>query len=219
VVIVNPPPAPAPLVGELSLWVWDKDNPDRQRLALTDPGAMPLKAEDLVRVEAKVNRPAHLYLFWIDADGMPQPLYPWKPGEWTELAEPEQAVKQVSLPQQGTHFWPIKKGHPGMETLLLLARETPLPASVNLREQLAGLPGTKIQDPRSLAWFDDWMPVQAGGSKAGGPGAVSASPDRGPQFVDVEVKDALLQTQALLKERLALHFSTMRAVSFANRGG
>jgi len=219
VVIVNPPPVPPPLTGELSLWVWEEGNPQRQGLALPDRGAMPLKSDDRVRVEAKVNRPAYLYLFWIEADGVPQPMYPWKPGNWTELAEPDQPVRQVSLPKRGTHGWPIKKGHSGMETLLLLARETPLPANVSLRDHLGGLPATGIPDPRLLVRFDDWMPVQAGGLKPSGSGTISASPDRGPQFVDVEVKDALLQTQALLKERLARHFSMVRAVSFANQGG
>ena len=72
-VLVQPPAAvPAPLSGAVNVWIWDPGDPARHRLTLTDPGAMPLRAGDRIRVEARVNRPAHLYLVWIDADGVPQ---------------------------------------------------------------------------------------------------------------------------------------------------
>jgi hypothetical protein len=198
----------APLSGELNVWVWEQDNPDRQRVALTDPGAMPLQADDLVRVEARLNRPAFVYLVWIDTDGVPKPIYPWMPGKWTEFAELERPLTHVSLPQRADGFWSVQKGRPGMETLLLLGRETQLPPDVDLRELLTGLPISAIKNPRSLVWFDDWALVQGAGAR-----------ERGPSFFEVDVKDPILQTQALLKERLKPHFSVMRAVSFANRGG
>jgi hypothetical protein len=44
------------------------------------------------------------------------------------------------------------------------------------------------------------------------------SRDRGPSFFEVDVKDPVVRTQALLKERLARRFAMMRAVSFANGG-
>jgi hypothetical protein len=95
-----------------------------------------------------------------------------------------------------------------METLVLLGRESPLPPEFELRDRLTGLPRSAPQDPRTLVWFDDWALVQGARSR-----------ERGPSFFEVDVNDPVLQTQALLKERLAPHFTMMRAVSFANRGG
>jgi hypothetical protein len=205
--------SPAPLSGEVNICVWDPNNPARQRLALNASGAMPLRAGDQIRVEAKVNRPAHLYLVWIDAEGIAQPIYPWKPGDWSTLAVEDHPVTHVSLPANERRGWPMKKGAGGMETLLLLAREKPL--DLDLKPRLGDLPRPALQDNRSLVWFDDWSLVPHG--------AVSTSPapsrDRGPSFFEVDIQDPVLQTQGLLKERLKDHFSMMRAVSFANRGG
>jgi hypothetical protein len=213
VVIQPAPAAPAPLSGEVNVRIWDPQDPARQRLALNDRGAMPLRAGDQIRVEARVNRPAHLYLVWIDADGVAQPVYPWKPGDWSQLAAEDSPVTHVSLPANEGKGWPIKKGASGMETLLLLARENPL--DLDLKSQLGDLPRPAFQDARSLVWFDDWALVRDGGAST----APAQSHDRGPSFFEVDIKDPVLQTQGLLKERFKDHFTMMRAVSFANQGG
>jgi serine/threonine protein kinase len=213
VVIVAPPAVPDPLSGEVDVWIWDPNDPARQRLALNDSGAMPLRAGDQIRVEARVNRPAHLYLVWIDAEGVPQPVYPWRPGDWSELAVEDRPVTHVSLPANEGRGWPMKQGASGMETLILLAREEPL--DLDLKSRLGDLPRAALQDARSLVWFEDWSVVRdgsVGGSSLG-------SRARGPCFFDVDIKDPVLQILGLLKERLKDHFSMMRAVSFANRGG
>jgi len=172
---------------------------------------MPLKAGDQIRVEAKVNRPVYLYLVWIDVDGVAEPVYPWKPGDWTKVAVDEQPVTHLSFPTAESKGWEIKKSRSGMETLVLLARESPLDA--DLKSQFTGLPRTALQDTRSLIWFDDWALVRTGASNE--PTPVS----RSPSFFEVDIKDPVLQTQDLLKARLQSRFSMMRAVSFANQGG
>jgi hypothetical protein len=186
--------------------IWNPDASVRQRLNLTDGDALPLRGGDQVRVEAAVNRPAYLYIVWIDSEGLAQPLYPWVPGDWSRLAVVERPASQVSLPARADKAWPIKPGQPGMETLMLLARESPLPPEFDLRDRLTGLPRSAPQDPRTLVWFDDWALVQREQSR-----------ERGPSFFEVDVKDPVVQTQALLKERLASHFVMMRAVSFAKQ--
>jgi hypothetical protein len=213
VVFQPPPTVPAPLAGEVNVWIWDPSDPARQRLALDEPGAMPLRAGDQIRVEAKVNRPAHIYLVWIDADGVPQPVYPWKPGNWSEFAVEDSPVTHVVLPTTEGKGWEMKQGAAGMETLLLLAREKPL--DLDLKSQLADLPRPALQDARSLVWFDDWTLVRSTAPSAPAVG----SRERGPSFFEVDIKDPVLHTQELLKDRLKAHFSMMRAVSFANRGG
>jgi serine/threonine protein kinase len=213
VVIQTPRDAPVPLSGDVNVWIWNPNDPARQRLTLNDPGAMPLRAGDQIRVEARVNRPTHLYLVWIDGEGVPQPVYPWKPGDWNELAVEDSPVTHVSLPAREDKGWEMKKGAAGMETLLLLARESRL--DLNLKPKLAGLPRPALQDARSLVWFDDWALVQNRAPSH----ATAKSRDRGPSFFDVDIKDPVLQTQEVLKDRLKDHFSIMRAVSFANQGG
>jgi serine/threonine protein kinase len=209
----TPRTSPIPLAGDVNVWIWNPNDPARRRLTLNDPEAMPLRAGDQVRVEARINRPAHLYLVWLDAEGVPQPVYPWKPGDWSEKIVGDIPVTRISLPASEGKGWEMKKGAAGMETVILLAREKPL--DLDLKSELAGLPRPAFQDARSLVWFDNWALVQPG---APGQSEVK-SRDRGPSFFEADIKDPVLQTQELLKERLKSHFSMMRAVSFANRGG
>jgi Domain of unknown function (DUF4384) len=213
VVIQTLPAVPVPLSGEVNVWIWDPNDSARQRLPLNGPKAMPIRAGDQIRVEARVNRPAHLYLVWIDADGVPQPVYPWKPGDWSRLALEDSPVIHVSLPAIEGKGWEMKKSVAGMETLLLLARESPL--DLDLKSQLAGLPRPALQDARSLVWFDDWALVRPAASTR----PATEYRDRGPSFFEVDIADPVMQTQSVLKDRLKAHFSTMRAVSFANQGG
>ena len=90
------------------------------------------------------------------------------------------------------------------------------PLDLDLKSRLGDLPKAALQDPRSLVWFDDWVLVGNGAARAGAP----RPRDRGPSFFEADLKEvAVLQTQGILKDRLGLHFSMMRAVSFANQGG
>jgi serine/threonine protein kinase len=206
----QPGPATLPaLEGAINVMIWNPDASDRQRLNLIDRDALPLRRGDQVRIEATVNRPAYLYIVWIDTEGLAQPVYPWVPGDWSRFDAAERPAIRVSLPQTADKAWPIKPGPPGMETLLLLARESPLPPRFDLRDRLTSLPRSAPQDARALVWFDDWALVQGGRE---------GSRERGPSFFPVDVKDPVVQTQALLKERLVPYFTMMRAVSFANRG-
>src|SRR5262249_21435455 len=85
-----PPVASAPK-GAIDIGVW-RTGPDgaAARLRLTDPGALPLKPGDQFRIEATTDRPAYLYLFWIDTEGKTVPVYPWQPGKWGTRPAEEQ---------------------------------------------------------------------------------------------------------------------------------
>jgi serine/threonine protein kinase len=196
-----------PLKGMLDIQKWEKkDHGGRHDLSLKDLSALPLKANDLIRIEASLNRPAYLYLVWIDTEGKSTPVYPWDPGDWGSRPPHEQPVTQLSLPQIADTGWPIKEGPPGMETLLLLAREDPLPADINLEKILASLPRQHMQNPGSLVWFENGAVVRD-------------NPDRAPNFFDAQrIDDPVLSTQRLLKEQLQPYFTYSRAVSFANQG-
>lgn len=84
---------------------------------------LPLQAGDRFRIEARLSRPAFLYLFWIGSDGKVGAIYPWTEGKWEQRPAREQKVKPVVLPAKTDQAWEVPAGSPGIETLVLLARE------------------------------------------------------------------------------------------------
>ena len=196
-------PPSASLNTTLDVLIWNDVDPSRRRLSLTSPQALPLREGDQIRVEASVNRPRFLYLLWIGADGTISPVYPWVPGNWTERPATENSVTAVSLPAAANKGWPLE-GSSGMETLMLLGRDTPLPDEVDLAEISGVLPRQTFQDPRSIVWFDEGRPIVV--------------EDRAPQFFNAQtIDDPVLQTQHILTTRLRPHFPIIKGVSFAYR--
>jgi hypothetical protein len=194
-----------PLTGSIDVRVWEEDNPQRHGLGLHQDGALPLKAKDRIRIEAKLSRPAFAYVLWISPAGKVIPVYPWSPGKWEECPAEEQPVTELRLPS-GSHGWPIKSTSAGMETLVLLARDDALPRSVDLHALLVDLPEQKMQNPRAAVWFKNGE-------------VISGDVEREPNFFEVQpVDDPVLRTQRLLQEKLQRHFAYSWAVSFANQG-
>jgi serine/threonine protein kinase len=193
-----------PLDGTIDVRVWNPNNPNRARLSLSDPGALPLRTGDEIRVEARTNRQAYLYVIWIDTNGLAKPVYPWKPGQWDAEYEPQKATAKLSLPGQIDGGWPIEGG-PGMETLVLLGRDQPLPADATFKDWFAGLPMQRSQSQQLLVYLDQ--------------GEISRSRTRGADFAKVmNLNDPVLTSQRLLAGRFKPYFPLIRAVSFANRG-
>jgi serine/threonine protein kinase len=192
-----------PLKGSVDMLVWKKDA--KRALRLLDGDVLPLAPEDEVAVEVELNRPAYPYVIWINTEGEAQPIYPWRRGKWDERPTEERSLERLRRPEPPI-FWGLKKGRPGMETLLLLVREEPWPAGVDLRGLLTGLPKPEMQSSQAAVWFEDWEAVQG-------------ERNREPNFFDVRRhEDPVLQTQRLLRERLGRYCSYSRAVSFANQG-
>jgi serine/threonine protein kinase len=198
---------PAPLKGSIDVTVTKKSNP-QQALRLADPGALPLALGDEVRVEAELNRPAWVYIVWIDTTGKALPVYPWREGKRKSRPAREKPVKRLSLPEQAGEVWGIDPGPPGLETLLLLARETPLPKDVDLEAALAGLRPEKMEDPRDMAWFENGLLV-LDEERKGRAANLKSRPSRNP----------VVRINAALQERVGRYFSYTRAVTFANHGG
>src|SRR5205807_311615 len=61
-------PLPPLAVKRLDIRVWKKQDTTNS-LRVDDPRALPLRAGDYLRVEAELNRPAYLYLLYLDARG------------------------------------------------------------------------------------------------------------------------------------------------------
>jgi serine/threonine protein kinase len=196
----------APPKGSLDVLLYQPDNPRRQNLWLDDVGALPLRPGDEFCIEAELNRPAYLYVLWIDTDGQVLPVFPWRPGHWEKRPEVERPVARLRRPEALDQFYKVPKGTPGMETLVLLARETPLPRDLDLRAELGVLPRPAAQELLATAWFENGEPVRNRRGRTG-------------MFDVTQRDDPVLQTQQRIKARLLeRHFSYSLAVSFANRG-
>jgi serine/threonine protein kinase len=132
----GPEPEKSPLKAEIEGLVWasqlaDSDHfipgdPHRQRRLIQD--VVPLTLRDWVRFEVRTNRPAFLYLIWIDTEGRATPLYPWVEYDWQQRPECEESRDRLSEPQKDDGMTRLTAGPPGIETLLLLARDAPLSA-------------------------------------------------------------------------------------------
>jgi serine/threonine protein kinase len=97
-------------------------------------------------------------------------------------------------------------GDPGMETLMLLARDTPLPRDVDLAGMFAGLPRPSHKPDDAVVWFENGA-------------IVTNEPNRAPRRIDPQqASDPVIVVQALLRGKLKDHFSYTRAVSFSYTG-
>jgi serine/threonine protein kinase len=199
------PPVQEPLKGSIDVVVSEPGNPRRQMLQLGDPAARPLKEGDEVQVVASVNRPAYLYVLWVNTEGKVLPVYPWVKGDWRRRPAQEAPVRKLRLPAEPGGVWRIDPGPAGMETLLLLAREEPL--REDLAKALAGLGPQPMVDEMDVAWFENGALVRD-------------EAERAPNLkATLEGSNPLLRQQRALEERLKGHFSYSRGICFANRGG
>jgi serine/threonine protein kinase len=208
-----PPGGTPPLKGWLDVVVARGPAEARTYLRLGDPAALPLKAgSDHFRVEARMNRPAFLYLVWVDTEGKAGLLYPWDE-EHDRRPPDEQPAAEL--------FWPtpltaslLPADPPGTISLLLLAREDRLPPDVDVGRLFGDLPRQKSLSKQEAAWFEDGRLVQ--GEK--GQQAIGFGPDRTKpraQEGAVAIDDPVLQVQALLRTKLRDLFPYSRAACFS----
>jgi tRNA A-37 threonylcarbamoyl transferase component Bud32 len=196
-----------PLTGTIDVRLWNPDNPARRGLTLGDPGALPLRIGDQVRVEASASQPSYVYIVWIGSDGNVHPVYPWRNGDWQDR-DAEKPVTRLSIPEDQTLGWPMA-GPPGAETLLFLVRETPMPRDVNVRELLRGLPDILIAEPETLVRL--------------GEGQVNlryATPRfRAPKFDDAQrIDDPALAAERFLIDRFQSSFDLVAGLRFRVAG-
>jgi hypothetical protein len=195
----------APLEGSIDVLVWDRTRPGRRKLPLSDPNTPPLTGTDEIRVTAELNRPAYVYIVWISSRGDPTPIYPWDE-KWRRPAA-ERPVSRLDLPEdEEGRGWKMDAEAPsGMETLVLLAREAPLPAEVDVRGLLTGLPPQKKLGVETVVWFENGVRVPSGRN-------------REPLVNTLKQDSPLRQTHRRIREQLLPHFSWSRAVSFEMQG-
>jgi hypothetical protein len=196
--------AHGPFKGWIDILVSEPHNPRRQHLRLHEPGARPLRVGDEVRVEVGLDRPGFAYIVWIDARGRAIPIYPWQDGDWQRGPAREERVQQLVLPQDGG-IYPIEPSPEGLETLLLLVRETPLERDVDLPNLLGDLGPQVWPDLSCVAWFQNGAEV-------------TDELNRAPSGKVGESANPAVRTQQHVRQRLGERFVFTRAVSFGNRG-
>ena len=165
-----------------------------------------MRPNDWLRIEARLNRPAYVYVLWIDSQGGALPVYPWTPGDWAARRSPESPIDRLSLPPEADEGWPIR-GPGGVETLLLLAREEPLPPGFQLRDYLSSLPRQRAEE-RLFASFNDGRLVTDATDHQRGLGLSEQG----------RINDELLKMQSIIHKRLASYFTLIRAVSCTSLG-
>jgi hypothetical protein len=218
------PKAAGPLKGRIDLLVVKSKDGKRRRLRLEDQGSVPVKADDEIRIEARLDRPAYLYLFWMSSDGQVAPLYPWEERDWSKRPAQERKVKSTELPETVDKVWEIPASPPGLETLVLLAREdSPLPREEDskLAEGLSGTLVSLSPEMKKAVWLEDGEEVAfdtASGPKRerGGDGPLT----RGiPSKETRKSDDPVLGIRRLLQEKVQPLGSYSQAVLFPNDGG
>jgi hypothetical protein len=205
----------APLRAEIDGLVWESarehpfvpGNRRRQRLSLRE--AVPLTPRDYVRFEIRLNRPAYLYLVWLDTEGRAMPLYPWREDDWQKRPDREEPRDRLSEPASADGMVPLAAGPPGIEVVLLLARDAPLTAAehATLVEVLSRPRAwTRPTDLAVAVWLED------GERRA-------SNKDRGPPVAAREAAsgDPELQVRGLAQQLRTL-FPYSRAVCFGNGG-
>lgn len=210
------PDARKPLQGNLDLLIFESSGEGdefqasdrRQGLRLHDPDALPLTARDWVRIEAELSRPAYVYIVWIDTEGVATPVFPWRNADWNQPPANETPRRKFHIPDAKS-ISPLTISAPGVETVLLLARDTPLDAE-DYAKVAALFPKQPRQSrisrqPRFAVWLEN--------------GTRPRGKDRGairPQIV-AGVDDPELQIRDTMK-RVKHLFPYTRAVMFGNTG-
>jgi hypothetical protein len=198
-----------PLSGELIVTIWSPAGKAKPGLKVDEPGALPVGEKDLVHVEARLNQAAYVYLLWLESQGEVTALYPWNEDEIVRavtVAPPlRPPARIVHSPARVTKGWPVDDKE-GLETVLLLARRTPLPADRSLVKLIGEVPPTKLNDPNELAVLSL--------DRKRGLGNIDFSRNRGFKKKAEEIDAPMLQLMGRLRD----DFELIRAVRFAHAG-
>ncbi len=200
------------LDGTVDVLVWRPHNNQILGTLIHNPGVAPLRVGDQYRIEVKLAQPAFAYLVSIDADAKVHVIYPWIPEQGEPRPQHEQSVSRVSSPQnRGAQGWLVTSGSPGTSTILLLARETPLPDGVDLAQLLADAGTVPLRDAQPVVFVNDGQVVSRNDDADQG--------ERASSFAKSEaIDDPLLAFHGRLAAMLKDHFTMIRAVSYADLG-
>jgi hypothetical protein len=206
----NPSRTPVRYRGQVDVLVEREDQDGKVRLLrLNEPGALPLRQTDKFRVEGRAEPPAYLYVVWVDPGHDVTPIYPWDATKgWGSRPAKEEKVGRVSLPPNAGKRYTAPDAKPGVATMVLFARPTPLDVpDEEVRRWFEGLPDLPLppSGTKAAVWFDDYVEVR--------------DPDRPRTFGEVGADDAFARWQGQLQKVLGHRASFETAASFARTGG
>jgi Domain of unknown function (DUF4384) len=207
VVIRNQQAAPIALGGELIVRVRSKTDGSTRELKPGDRSGLPLVPGENVRLEARLNQPAYVYLLWVDGQGHPSLLYPRADGKFGSRPSRVSARETVQSPD-ALDEWHRMSGPGGLDTVLLLVRRKPLPAGTDVAGLVGPLPPSPLRADLAFATrgLDEGQPTEV----------LRAGPDRGI----AEEADKIDEPVLKLMERLRTQnqFEVVKAAQFAYRG-
>jgi hypothetical protein len=131
--------SPGTLTGELIVRVRSTTGNVEGELKARNPSGLPFLASEHVHIEARLNQPAYVYVLWRDAQGQVSLIYPRHDGKFGSRPADGLARETVHGPE-ALDEWDPMKGPSGLETILLLARRTPLPPGTDLSAVVGPLP-------------------------------------------------------------------------------
>lgn len=205
-------PAPSELAVRLDVRVWSSCDSQRRGVSIRQPGTLPVRTGDRVRIEVEVSPLAYVYLVWITSRGEAQPLYPWEGFDWDRRRD-NRKVSSLTLPlpdaDQPLGGWPIDTPS-GIETLVLMVSEMPFrdDSASTVRGRWGNFPiSNKVVDPGRDYWFEFRNP---------GATRRRLRTRLGPRPVPID--DPIYEIHSLLRNRLTDHFNLVQAVCFANVG-
>jgi hypothetical protein len=178
-------------------------------LLVEEAGALPVRAGGIMSLEVQLDPPAYAYLVWLDTEGQVVPLYPWNHDtiEVTDVNQPppvRRSAKVVYSPPIGGGWKFGKRG--GLETVLLLARRTPLDSGTRLGPLLGQFPPPKLRLRDELVVLG----LDGGSESVSTLLARSRGPEDEARAIDEPLRAALV--------RLRGQFELIRAVRFAHEG-
>lgn len=187
--------------GRVDILVWSPSDRSRRGVPIDNPGVLPLRADDQIRVEAKLSAPAYAYLIWIDGNGAVSPVYPWQPGDWEQRPTTEHPVTRISLPAAFDSGWEVEPT-PAVETVVLLTSQQPIEDRHELAATLAAIPRPVTYD---LALWSRIGPHRPGSEML-----------RAPRYTTlVPLNDPFLESHQALEQALAPRYPVISAVSFS----
>jgi hypothetical protein len=201
-------PAPVAYRGSVDLLVGRLDFDGAEiPVPLHDPRAMPLRPGDLFKITAEIDPPAYLYLIWIDEKGQAVPVYPWVPGKWGTRPAEEMPLPRLEIKAPNGNYLKVTGDAAAMETVLMLARPTPLQASdAEVQGWFAGLGPLPLRGAKARVWFEDFDLVRN-------------DPTRGFSYDDdLQKPTSPLGLQGVLRGRIGSAAAYSRAISFARLG-
>jgi hypothetical protein len=181
-----------------------------QPLGIEELGAVPVRADGWMSLEVHFNQPAFAYLVWLDCEGRVVPLYPWNNDELEvkDISQPpptRRAANAVLSPMTIGTGWKFGQ-QGGVQTVLLLARRTPLSETTRLEALLSPVPVTKMRLPGEVAVLG----LDAGKDSVSTLLALNRGSEEEAQAADEPLRALLV--------RLRDHFELIRAVRFVHEG-